>query len=84
MIDPWLCSPAVLQGKCIAAAFVFAKVFLDFPLSPAIIDVVDNSIWSTGACSRFSFSGAAISATATAKQAKTCPLESISYELQFL
>jgi hypothetical protein len=30
------------------------KDFLDFPLSSGILDAVDNSIWSPGACSRFS------------------------------
>src|SRR5260370_39131849 len=35
----------------------FVKVFLDSSLSPVIIDLVDNSVCSAGACSRFSFYG---------------------------
>src|SRR5260370_23466299 len=42
-------SPLTDQGQCVGAALVFPKVFLDSSLSPAIIDLVDNSIWSAGA-----------------------------------
>src|SRR5712664_623011 len=42
-------SPLTNQGQCVGAALVFPKVPLDFPLSHAIISLVDNSMWSAGA-----------------------------------
>ncbi len=60
------------------------EIALDFPLLRAIINVVDNCAWRAGACSRFSSCAAAVSIQAAPKQPKTCPLESINYELQSL
>src|SRR5260370_40239107 len=33
------------------------KILLDFPLFPATINLVENTVWSAGACSRFSVLG---------------------------
>src|SRR5258708_28228050 len=42
-------SPLTNQGKCVGAALVFTKLFLASSLSPVIIDLIHNSLWSTAA-----------------------------------
>src|SRR5712692_9561305 len=57
---------------------------LDMLLICAILNHIDNHVWSAGACSRFSFLRQAIRAFASPKQPKSHPLESTTYEMQFL
>jgi len=53
MLSQQLCS----QRETVQFSFL-PKISFDFPLPHAILSLVDNFIWSTGACSRFSSFGA--------------------------
>src|SRR5229473_1170345 len=74
---------ASLQS-CGSCGGVFLKLFLDFFFIRDTISFVDNSAWSAGACSRFSFLRQPFRPLANLKQPKSRPLESATYEMLFL
>src|SRR5713226_8724925 len=78
---PPFSSNSPLASACSAVVF---QLFLDFPLFHDILALVDNSVWSAGACSRFSFPGPALRLFLAGNNQQSHPLESIVYKMQIL